>query len=784
MIISSKMIPPSAAPQLLMDFAGATSGRGRVFSGLMAPHPALSLIVSPRQVGRLELQAGDLLALRGVPGAEPAQLAAFDERGATALTALSVSGGGVMDQISCDLSPMWGWIAGQGGDAATADFAPLILDPDEVLVLRVTAACTAWIANPSTAERLAFGEGPSEIVAEIKRADTGAMLLPPPLGAVRQEFTVPSGTAHAYHLNSGDIVQIIDVYGQQCSDFMAFRTRRLDMGHEVMIDGTVTRTIVGGAFPAPGLADKFYDAEMRPLLAVVQDTVGRHDTFALACTARGYEERGFPGHLNCSDNISQAMGPHGVLARRAWPAVNFFFNSWIDRGDNQLRSEEAWSRPGDYVAMRALDDLTCVTTACPDDIDPINGWNPTDIHVRIYSPETRPQRAIAYRKREDAPMSLSRESAFHNCTSRLTQDFAPARTLWSPRSYHGIGTRAEYWACRNAVTVQDMSGLRKFDVVGPDAAQLLQQCMTRNIEKLPVWRGSYMLMCDEQGQVVDDGTLFRIGEQLFRWCCGSEESARRLTAHATQCGYNVRVRALGDGLPNLAVQGPRSRDLLSRLVFTQAHVPRLHDLKWFGVTLARLRDREGPPFMLSRSGYTGELGYELFCDASDATALWEALFSVGEELGVTPMGSSALETIRIEAGLAAAGAEFSPGVDAFEAGLGFSVDLSKPDFVGKAALERNARAPRRILVGLHLDGTDIPTHGATIWNGERPVGIVTSATNSPTLGHAVAMARVAVEFSGSGTALEIGQMDGRMKRLSAVTTTVPFIDPRRDRARA
>jgi aminomethyltransferase len=751
---------------------------------LAAPHPALGLIVAPRQVGRLDMQAGDLLALRGAPGAEPAQLAAFGDCGETALSALSVLGGGSVTPSTCDLSPMTGWIAGQGGGAAAVDFAPLALDEEDVLVLRATAACTVWIANPSTAERLAFGEGPGEIVAEVKRADTSAMLLPPPLGPVLQEFTVPSGTAHAYHLNMGDIVQIIDVYGQQCSDFMAFRTRGLDLGHEVMIDGTVTRTIVGRAYPAPGLADKFYDADMRPLLAVVQDTVGRHDTFALACTARGYEERGFPGHLNCSDNISQAMAPHGVAARAAWPAVNFFFNSWIDSGDNQLRSEEAWSRPGDYVAMRALDDLTCVTTACPDDIDPINGWNPTDIHVRIYNPNARPRRAIAYRTREDAPMSISRESAFHHCTSRLTQDFAPVRTLWAPRSYQGIGTRAEYWACRNAVTVQDMSGLRKFDIVGPDAAQLLQECMTRNIEKLPVWRGSYMLMCDEQGQVVDDGTLFRIGEQLFRWCCGSEESARRLTAHAAQRGYHVRVRALGDGLPNLAVQGPRSRDLLSRLVFTSAHVPRLHDLKWFGVTLARLHDREGAPFMLSRSGYTGELGYELFCDASDAKALWEALFSVGEDLGVTPMGSSALETIRIEAGLAAAGAEFSPGVDAFEAGLGFSVDLSKSAFVGKAALERNASAPRRVLVGLNLDGTDVPAHGATVWNGERPVGAVTSATNSPVLGHAIAIARVAVEFSGSGTALEIGQMDGRMKRLSAATTKVPFIDPRRDRARA
>lgn len=530
--------------------------------------------------------------------------------------------------------------------------------------------------------------------------------------------------------------------------------------------------------------DKFYDQDVRPLLNVVQDTCGRHDTFGLACTARGYEERGFPGHVNCSDNISDALDPYGVARRRAWPAINFFWNTWIDPVSQQLASEESHSRPGDFVTMRAMEDLVAVSTACPDDIDPINGWNPTDVHVRIYRPDTPVRRAVAYREKENAPMSISQNSAFHDRLEPLTQHFAPARDLWAPVNFPASGATGEYWACREAVTVQDMSGLRKYDIVGPDAETLLQRATTRNVAKLAQWRGSYTLMCDTAGTVIDDGTLFRIGPDLFRWCCGSEESGRVLEALAKELGLNVRIHHMGGSMPNLAIQGPRSRDLLRKLVFTQPHVPSLDHLKWFGVTVARLHDRDGAPFMLARSGYTGELGYEIFCARADALTIWDAVMAAGADLGIAPMGTEALETIRIEAGLAAAGAEFAPGIDAFEAGLGFAVDLNKPEFTGQAALTRNAQAPRRVLKGMLLECNDVPHHGHPVLDGERQVGIVTSATRSPTLGHAIAIVRLGVEHAENGRRLDIGQMDGHMKRLGGTLCDIPFIDPQRKRARA
>ncbi|MEM7197442.1 MAG: DUF1989 domain-containing protein, partial [Pseudomonadota bacterium] len=623
-------------------------------------------------------------------------------------------------------------------------------------------------------------------VAIKSASSSNNMLLPPPLGSmgsVREEFTVKRGTAQAYVLAPDEFVQIIDVAGQQCSDFMAMRLEPLECGHEFEISTTTTRSMVRGAYPSPGLLDKFYDQDMRPMLRIVQDTCGRHDTFGVACTARSYQERGFPGHLNCSDNISVAFDPYGIKKRSAWPAINFFWNTWVDDNSHHLLTEESYSRPGDYVAMQAMEPLVCVTTACPDDIDPINGWNPTDVHVRIYHPDAPIRCAIAYREKEDAPMSISRESPFHPATSKLTSQFAPARDLWAPLTFPAIGTIGEYWACREKATLQDMSSLRKYDIIGPDAARLLQYVMSRDIARVSVWRGTYALICDKIGNVVDDGTLFRLADDLFRWCCGNEESARIFESVAAAKNLQVRIHGMGGALPNLALQGPKSRDVLSKIVFTQPTVPSLQDLKWFGVTVARMKDREGIPFMLSRSGYTGELGYELFCASSDAPALWDSVMAAGEELGITPMGSQALEIIRIEAGLASR-AEFASGGDAVESGLGFAISSAKSDFIGKAALVRSAGEPRRVLKGLKFCCNDVPASGAHVYAQERPVGVITSAVRSPMFECSIAMARLAIEFSESGKTLEVGLMDGAMKRVKATVCDIPFVDPKREKPRA
>ncbi|MEM7206741.1 MAG: DUF1989 domain-containing protein [Pseudomonadota bacterium] len=771
---------------VLHDFSFISpSVRGRAFPGFADKTDLRSWQLAPRASIQLGLHDGDLVSIHGLQIDDQVVLLVIGDQGNLALDLLNLGNTATpLDPNTCNLDPIQGWANSLGLGAGITQSAASVSGTGDIVVLKAKGRGSVWIAYPVAALDTVNGHAPSALEVAHQPFESGVRELPEPLGSVRDEFTVKRGSAQAYEVHEGEIVQIIDIEGQQCSDFTAFRSADLASGIETIIDSTATRSMVRGAYPGPGLFDKFYDGELRPMLNVVQDTCGRHDAFGVACTARSYQERGFPGHVNCSDNISHAAAPFGVRRRNAWPAINFFWSTWIDPHNHSLLTEESWSRPGDYVAMRAMDNLVCVTTACPDDIDPINGWNPTDIHVRIYRPNAPVKRAVAYREKEDAPMAISRESAFHPRTSLLTSHFSPARDLWAPVSFPSTGTIGEYWACRERVTLQDMSGLRKYDIIGPDAEKLLQRTMTRNIAKLAVWRGTYSLICDETGAVVDDGTLFRLAPDLFRWCCGTEESARILKMIARDEGWHVRINTLGGSMPNLALQGPCSRELLQKVVFTQPHVPSLEQIKWFGVSIARLHDREGIPFMLARSGYTGELGYELFCTEDDATELWDALMHAGEEFGIEPMGGAALEIIRIEAGLAAPNAEFAPGVDAFEAGLGFAVDLNKSDFVGKDALTRNADKPRKILKGLLIDCDDVPPHGAQIFSGERPVGVVTSATRSPTLERAIAIARIAVEFSQDDTTLEIGQLDGRMKRLNAVVTSIPFIDPQRTRARA
>jgi len=807
---------------------GGFDSHKRAYRGFSKPPDQHDHQLRPGRPLRFSLADGDLVNIVNAEGATAVWLLPFDDQAVVNLNAIGIEDSSIKDaadtrnsatdQHNATLSPLrdvahsdldslHAWLDANGAGRYKKNTAPVadtskglqgyrVFDhasaPGELFTFRARHPVELWMIIAGPEQALFDGGGGGVMLVSIKPATSGSYstgLLPEPLsarGQIRDEFTVDRSTARAYQVKAGEFIQIIDVEGQQCSDFMAMRQSALDEGEEKYIDSTVTRSMVGGAYPGPGLYDKFFDQDMKPLMRVVQDTVGRHDTFALACTARGYEERGFFGHINCSDNISGVYQPYGIKARRAWPAINFFFNSWIHPDDNRIQSDEAWSQPGDYVAMQAMTDLVCVSTACPDDVDPINGWNPTDIHVRIYRPETGIRHAVAYRATPDTEAILTEHSAFHPRTSELTENFAPARDVWLPTSYEATRALEEYQACRNTVTVQDMSSLRKFDILGPDAEALLQMALTRNISKLALNRGVYALMCDESGSVIDDGTLFRLTDDTFRWCCGSDDSGIQLKKLAEVQGHNVWVKSMFSSMPNLAVQGPNSRALMQSICFTQPHQPSVETMKWFGSTVARLYDRDGVPFQLTRTGYTGELGYEIFCHTDAALPIWDALMDKGQEFGIVPMGNDALDVIRIEAGLMAANHEFGPDVDAFESGLGFAVDFDKPEFVGKSALQRNAAegSARRHLVGLTLEGNEVPVHGDPVFVDRRQVGVITSATRSPAIGRAIAMARVASEWSDTGTALEVGKLDGHKKRLLATVCKVPFIDPTRSRARA
>jgi len=330
------------------------------------------------------------------------------------------------------------------------------------------------------------------------------------------------------------------------------------------------------------------------MLEVVRDTVGRHDTFALACTARYYESQSYFGHANCSDNISRALHPYGVRGRPGWPAINFFFNTGID-AHQQLTLDEPWSRPGDYVLLRAMTELVCASSSCPDDIDPANGWQPTDIHIRVYSDKERFSIAMANRKTPDADPVLTRESGFHPGTSALTRHFVDYRGWWTPTHFDGYGAIEEYHGCRERVAVMDLSALRKFEVIGPDAEALLNYCLTRDVRKLAVGQVVYSAMCYEHGGMLDDGTLLRLGPDTFRWICGEDYAGVWLREQAEKLGMKVWIKSASEQIHNIAVQGPLSRELLARMIWTPGTQPPLDELGWFRFLVGRLDDYNVPP---------------------------------------------------------------------------------------------------------------------------------------------------------------------------------------------
>jgi len=598
---------------------------------------------------------------------------------------------------------------------------------------------------------------------------------PQSLAPVKAEILVTAATAESYVVAAGDYIQIIDLDGQQCSDFLAFDSLKPQHG----LDMTATHTLGGRIYPGPGLHAKYFDDRMLPFVEVIRDTCGRHDTFGLACNAKGYADAGYPGHANCSDNFNLVLAQHGIAPRPGWPAINFFFNTQV-APCGSIVADESWSRPGDYVLLRAMRDLICANSSCADDVFTTNGYNPTDILVRVYDKSENFSKGIAQRMTADAEPRLTRESGFHPVTSTLTRHFIESNGFWLPESFTASGAVNEYVACREGVALIDMSMLRKFEITGPDAENLLALALTRNTRKLAIGQVVYTAMCYEHGGMIDDGTVMRLGPNNFRFICGSDYSGVWLRELAAKHGLRAFVRSSTDQLHNISLQGPRAREILAPLIFTPPAQPSIAELKWFRFTIGRLGGPDGVPLVISRTGYTGELGYEIWVHPSNAAELWTTLATAG----VQPMGLAALDMLRIEAGLILAGYEFSDETDPYEAGIGFAVSDREEDFIGRDALRRRAANPLRKLVGLVIDAGEPVNHGDCVHVGRAQIGVVTSAMRSPVLHESIALARIDAHHAVIGTEVEIGKLDGQQRRLKARVVRFPHYDPDKSRVRA
>jgi aminomethyltransferase len=745
---------------------GVASRPRLLMPGLVPRDPARETYrVRPGAVTVVTLRPDDRLTIRDIHGGQRAEVAA-------------VSPGGDTDQAALGL----------GGNGGVAELFGVTSPPGAEETFCAERPVVVHVSAPVGTPVVEGGIPGSDLQLEIGRAQPDAEAagprLPDPLTEPRLDFQVDRATALAYEVKAGEFIQIIDVQGRQCSDFLAFSAPKLQRGRERGLDATATRSLMGNAYPSPGLYSKFFDHDLEPLVEVVRDTVGRHDTFGLACTAKYYEDMGYFGHVNCSDNFNVQLLPYTIEPRKGWPAINFFFNTAFD-AHNLYFIDEPWSRPGDYVLLRATTDLVCLSSACPDDIDPANAWNPTEVHVRVYPAKERFSAAIAHRVTPDAEPQLTKETGFHTRTSALTGRFTEYNGYWLPTSFDNLGAIAEYWACREKAAVMDLSPLRKFEILGPDAEALLQATMTRDIRRLADGQVVYTAMCNETGGMLDDGTVFRLAPDNFRFVGGCEWDGVWLREQAERLGLRAWVKESTDELHNIGVQGPASREILSQILWTAPAQTPGPELTWFRFSVGRLGGPQGLPLIVSRTGYTGELGYELFCHPKDAPTLYDAVMEAGAAHGIAPLGLDALDMLRIEAGLIFAGYEFDDQVDPFEAGIGFTVTADKgDDFSGHDALLERRAHPQRTLVGLELEGNETAGHGDCVHVGRSQIGIVTSGTRSPILKKNIALCRIAVQHAEIGTEVEVGKLDGHQKRIPATVVRTPFYDPEKLRPRS
>ena len=397
-------------------------------------------------------------------------------------------------------------------------------------------------------------------------------------------------------------------------------------------------------------------------------------------------------------------------------------------------------------------------------------------------------------------MSL-RTTPFHPRTGPLSEGQAWRRWAgYVVASSYELSHEREYHAIRNAAALFDVSPLYKYLVTGRDARRLLDHVVTRNVAKAKVGQVLYTPWCDAEGKQIDDGTISVLDEQTFRMTA-ADPSLRWL--HLNASGLDVAMTDVSEKTAALSLQGPSSRAILQIAAERD-----LSALKYFRLTPARIR---GIPVTISRTGYTGDLGYEIWVDAPQAVALWDALIESGTPYGITPAGMLALDVARIEAGLLLIEVDYFSSRHALiemqkssplELGLGWTVATDKDRYNGKDALDaERRRGPAWQFTGITVDWDSLeklyadvglpPRLPSQAWRmsvpiydpGGRQVGYATSGGWSPLLKQYMALVHLESSSASPGTQLRMEiTVEHRRKQATALVTPLPFFIPERKRA--
>jgi aminomethyltransferase len=387
------------------------------------------------------------------------------------------------------------------------------------------------------------------------------------------------------------------------------------------------------------------------------------------------------------------------------------------------------------------------------------------------------------------------EKAFHLCESLNFREWSGyyAASVYETHHEH------EYNAIRNAAAMIDVSPLFKYRISGRDAAKFVNRVISRDINRVAVGQVIYCCWCDEQGKVIDDGTISRLDEHLYRWTA-ADPSMRWF--HQNALGLDVKIDDISSQLAALAIQGPTSGRLMKQV--SDADIA---SLKYFRVTRGKIAGVEAD---ISRTGYTGDLGYEIWMPWNEAPKIWDALMEQGRQFDLQPAGMLALDVARIEAGLILIEVDYfsskkalieSQKYSPYEIGLGRLVDLKKEHFIGREALEEEERrGPKRLLAGLDINWDDVerlydsiglaPQVPSTasrvavpVYRGGVQIGKATSTTWSSSLKRMIALASISREHAAPGTELQMEvTVEAVRHKVRATTRDLPFFNPPRKTA--
>ncbi len=385
------------------------------------------------------------------------------------------------------------------------------------------------------------------------------------------------------------------------------------------------------------------------------------------------------------------------------------------------------------------------------------------------------------------------ERTFALCESLNYREWSGYYAVSAYETHH----EHEYNAIRNAAALIDISPLFKYRVTGKDATRLVDRIITRDMRKVSVGQVIYTPWCDEQGKTIDDGTVSRLEDNVYRWTA-ADPSLRWFTLNAA--GLDVQIEDISESVAALALQGPTSGQLLRSVV----EGPDLDNLKYFRVTQGRIASI---PIEVSRTGYTGDLGYELWVPADEALKVWDTLMEQGRPFDIHPAGMLALDVARIEAGLLLIDIDFNSSKKAlieaqkyspFEMGLGRLVHLDKNRFVGQTALiAEHSRGPERQIVGLEIDWTQVEQLyeavglppavspiasrvAVPIFSDGIQVGKATSSTWSPVLKKMIALATIRSDYAKEGTRLDFEvTVEAVRHQVGATVVKTPFFSPKR-----